>query len=76
MHCIARRRRILPRALPAPLAIAYIASMPAQAAGMNRTRYGLTNFSVIRSLSPIALYLASSAASWLLLGGSVHTPPE
>src|SRR3546814_13835460 len=36
--------------------------------------YGFTNRSVIRSLSPIAWYLASSASSWLLLGGSVHTP--
>src|SRR5690606_6397122 len=35
---------------------------------------GFTNRSVIRSLSPIAWYFASSASSWLLPGGRVHTP--
>src|SRR3546814_14619024 len=35
---------------------------------------GFTNRNVIRSLSPIAWYFASSASSWLLPGGSVHTP--
>src|SRR5690606_15160479 len=35
---------------------------------------GFTNRSVILSLSPIAWYFASSASSWLLPGGRVHTP--
>lgn len=35
---------------------------------------GLTNFSVIRSLSPIARYLALSVSPSLNDGGSVHTP--
>src|SRR3546814_21175995 len=35
---------------------------------------GFTNRNVIRSLSPIAWYFASSASSWLLPGGRVHTP--
>ena len=36
---------------------------------------GFTNRNVIRSLSPIAWYFASSFASWSLVGGNVHTPP-
>jgi hypothetical protein len=36
--------------------------------------YGLTNFSVMRSDSPIARYLARSFWPSASVGGSVHTP--
>ncbi|KAG1525452.1 hypothetical protein G6F50_018453 [Rhizopus delemar] len=36
--------------------------------------YGLMKRRVMRSLSPIAWYFASSALSCWLVGGSVHTP--
>ena len=35
---------------------------------------GLTNLSVIRSLSPIAAYLARSTSLRVKVGGRVHTP--
>jgi hypothetical protein len=39
-------------------------------------RYGFTNFRVMRSLSPIASYLARSVAPFVYVGGSAHTPPS
>src|SRR4051794_11463450 len=36
----------------------------------------LTNLSVMRSLSPIAMYLSRSLSFFARLGGSVQTPPS
>ena len=64
----------LPIGIPFSVARSATTFLPSPYPSLNRPYSGLTNFRVIRSLSPMARYFSRSLSPSRKVGGSVQTP--